>query len=234
MTHNRIAVLVLAGSGALAVLAQSVGAPEFDAVSIKPSVQNKNGPMQFEPGRAYSNSVTAHRIIMAAYHLKEYQLVGVSGWVGTDWFALEAKADKPVDESQLRLMLQTLLAKRFRLVVHRATRETPVYVLMASKRTRLSASKPGVAIPAGQTTETMESLVSLLNLQGFQKIAGIDRPVLDETGLRGEYLVSKSWYDSWEDFGTSIIEDKMGLKLESRKVPMDVLVIDRIEKPDPN
>lgn len=228
-----------------AALAAKPGAagPRFDVVSIKPSTQNRNGPVQFTPGRAFSNSVSPYRMILAAYHLKEYQLIGVTGWMSSDWFALEAKAGQTADENQLRLMLQTALAERFRMVVHHETRTTPIYALIPGKKgTKLRQWKEGDPIPSGATGisianlshETMESLVDLLNLPGFQKASGVDRPVLDKTGLKGEYLVLSSWYDSWEDFPTAVLEGEMGLKLVPRKTTMDVLVIDHLERPSNN
>jgi uncharacterized protein (TIGR03435 family) len=208
-------------------------------VSIKPSHEPRNGPVRFGPGRAFSDSVSAFRIILAAYKLKEYQLIGVTGWIDSDWFALEAKTEASVDENQLRLRLQTLLSKRFGLVVHRERRNTSVYSLVTAKGgTKLRQWNEGDPLPARVSTtsadsashETMESLVGLMNLSGFQRISGIDRPVLDKTGLKGSYLVFNSWYDSWEEF-PNVLSDKMGLKLLPQKVPMDVLVIDHIEKP---
>ena len=61
-----------------------------------------------------------------------------------------------------------------------------------------------------------------------------NRPVLDRLDLHGAYLFFNSWYDSYEDFRSAVIEDKMGLKLESPKAPMDVLIIDPIERPAAN
>lgn len=219
-------------------------APEFDAVSIKPSIATRNGPVQFGPARAFSESVSTYRIILAAYHLKDYQVTGVTGWIDSDWFALEAKAVAPVDESQLRLMLQTLLSQRFKFVAHRETREMPVYSLVIGKNgTKLREWKTGDPLPPRGGTpgisasalshKTLESFVGELNLPGISAMYGLDRPVLDKTGLSGVYLFNY-WYDSPEDFRLGVIEDQLGLKLESQKAPVEVLVIDHIEKPSAN
>jgi uncharacterized protein (TIGR03435 family) len=219
-------------------------AHEFDAVSIKPSIQTRNGPVQFGPGRAFSDSVSTYRIILAAYHLKDYQVIGVTGWIDSDWFALEAKASAPTDESQLRLMLQTLLSKRFKLVAHRETREMPVYSLVVGKNgMKLREWKPGDPLPprggtpgisAGALShKTLESFVGELNLPGINAMYGLNRPVLDKTGLSGVYLFNY-WYDSPDDFRIGVIEDQLGLKLEPQKAPVDVLVIDHVEKPPAN
>jgi uncharacterized protein (TIGR03435 family) len=222
--------------------------PEFDAASIKPvdpSGGGRTSVVWFEPGRAFTkNSVTTYRIILAAYHLREYQLFGGPAWASSDWFTLQAKAaDSSADESQLRLMLQTLLIKRFQLVAHRETREMPVYALIVSKNgTKLREWKQGDPVPPRAGTErsvsamgprTMERFVDELNLPGLSAMYGLNRPVLDKTGLKGVYLFNY-WWDSPEDFTTQVIEDQLGLKLESQKAPVDALVIDHIEKPTEN
>jgi hypothetical protein len=124
---------------------------EFDAASIKPysggdgggrnggigggpPLDTGGGGLRFTPGRVASapNGVTARRMILEAFHLTQYQLSGGPGWLDTDRFALEAKAEG-ADENQLRQMLQTLPAERFKLVGHRETREMAVYALLVGK-----------------------------------------------------------------------------------------------------
>jgi uncharacterized protein (TIGR03435 family) len=221
-------------------------APEFDAASIKPSkVEGRNGPVRFEPGRVFSDNVHVFRMILAAYHLEEYQLERRPDWLDSENFALEAKAATPVDENQLRLMLKTLLRNRFKLVVHYETKDIPVYALVIGKNgTKLREWKPGDPVPtrngggsehsvSALSHQTLESFVAQLNLSGFNATYGIGRPVLDMTGLKGTYLFNY-WCDSPEDFRIGVIEDQLGLKLESRRAPVDVLVIDHIEKPSEN
>ena len=73
----------------------------------------------------------------------------------------------------------------------------------------------------------------MLNLPGFNERYGLNRPVLDETGLQGAYLFNY-WWSSDEDFKTDVIEEQLGLKLESQKAPVNILVIDHIGKPSEN
>ena len=229
--------------GLASALAQTP--PEFDAASIKPSaIEGRNGPVQFEPGRVYSPNVHAFRMILAAYHLEEYQLEGKPDWLDSENFALDAKAAAPVDENQLWLMLQTLLRQRFKLVVHHETKEISVYALIVGKNgTKLRQWKQGDPVPprvggadgfaSALTHQTIEHFVSTLNLPGLNAMYGLNRPVLDKTGLPGVYLFNYS-AASPDDFRTGVIEDQLGLKLESQKAPVDVLVIDHIEKPSEN
>ena len=83
------------------------------------------------------------------------------------------------------------------------------------------------------TPKTVEKFVAEMNLPGLNAEYGFNRPVLDKTGLKGVYLFNY-WYDSPEDFRIGVIEDQLGLKLEAQKAPVDVLVIDHIEKPSEN
>src|SRR4051794_29202223 len=120
-TMNRVGMALAATTGLSLIQAQTP--LEFDAASLKTSnVEGRNGPVQFGPGRVFSSNVHVFRLILAAYHLEEYQLERKPDWLDSQSFALEAKAAVPADESQLRLMLQTLLSQRFKLVMHHETR----------------------------------------------------------------------------------------------------------------
>jgi uncharacterized protein (TIGR03435 family) len=112
----------------------------FDAASIKPSGSGGGGRMgggggivQITPGRVLARNVTARRLVLAAYRLTPYQLSGGPAWLDSDRFELEAKAETASNEKQLRLMLQTLLGQRLKLVVHRETEEMRVYALVVGK-----------------------------------------------------------------------------------------------------
>jgi bla regulator protein blaR1 len=217
--------------------------PEFDAASIKPFAGGgRSGPVQFKPGRAFATSVTAYRMVLAAYDLREDQLSGGPGWLDSERFALDAKTETPADENRLRLMLQTLLSKRFQLVAHGETREMQVYALTVGKNgTKLREWKEGDTIPSLDRShgaggiankEKMKDFVDFLNLRGLSVLYGIDRPVLDKTGLEGTYLFFFSW-ETNEDF-MAAVEDQLRLKFEKQRASVETLVIDRIEKPSEN
>jgi uncharacterized protein (TIGR03435 family) len=143
-------------------------------------------------------------MILEAYHVPQYQLSGGPGWLESDRFNIEAKAESLADEKQLRLMLQTLLSQRFKLVVRREVREVSAYAMVVGKGglklLELSEGEPtpsrtelisrGVAMPkmehvAGVLADrgNLQRLIDRLNEMGK-----IDRPVVDRTGLRGEYF----------------------------------------------
>ncbi len=225
----------------------------FDAASIKPfsgggggrsGAAGANPPraigggLRITPGRVVSApaGVTAGKMILEAFHLTQYQLSGGPAWLDSDRFDLEAKAEG-AGENQLRQMLQTLLAERFKLVVHRETKEMPVYALVVDKNgPKFHEWKEGDPLPAfgsgGHANNfrdvgTMRRLADVLS-------AGPDlgRPVLDKTGLRGVYVFYAEW-DDGEDF-LPALQHQLGLKLESQRGPVDNLVIDHIDKPTAN
>jgi len=237
-------------------------AQEFDAASVKPIAGSVGGrregplagaPLEFEPGRVASiGGVTARRLIMEAYRLTQYQVSGGPSWLDSDSFALEAKAsDTSANENQLRLMLRTLLAGRFKLVVSHASREMPVYALVAAKNgpklheikegedtptTAKELVALGVLPPPRVGERQAGSMVARETMSEFASVLSdnpnFDRPIVDKTGLSGVYLLGLRWYADGDL--TTAIQEQLGLRLESQRAPVDILVIDHIEKPGPN
>jgi uncharacterized protein (TIGR03435 family) len=235
---------------------QPAGKPlSFDAASIKPStfaprgggrnggdggnppVPRNAGPgLRFQPGRVASGpmGVTAWRMILDAYRLTPYQLIGGPAWSQSDRFDVEAKAAS-ANEDQLRQMLRTLLAERFQLAVHRESKEMPVYALTAGKSgSKLHEWKPGDPLPDFSANGYANNFRDTGNMQRLidTLLAPAGRPILDETGLKGNYLFCAGW-DEGSDL-VSVMPEQLGLKLEPQKAQMDVVTIDRMEKPSAN
>jgi uncharacterized protein (TIGR03435 family) len=223
-------------------------AATFDAVSIKP---NTSGDLRgadvlyFPVGRAVGTKVTARRIVLQAYQLTDGQLSGGPDWFDSDRFDLEAKTGKPASVPQLRQMLQSTLADRFKLVVRHEVKVMPVYLLTVGKngpKSKLLELKPGETAPrlAPPPPGVVGNLVYRGNMQSFAETTLslgdpsrlIGRPVLDKTGLKGEYLFAVPWAEG-EDFMTAV-EDQLGLKFESQKAPIDTVIVEHIEKPSEN
>ena len=195
------------------------------------------GLLRFTPGRVATATmgVTARKIILEAFQLTQYQISGGPGWIDSDRFDLEAVAEG-ASENQLRQMLQTLLAERFNLVIHRETKEMPVYHLLAAKSgIKLHEWKEGDPMPKFDSDDrlkfidrgTMQHFVDVLS-----GVGAVGRPVLDKTGLSGVYVFYVVW-DPRDDY-LPAMQEQLGLKLESHKDLVDCIVIDRIEKPDGN
>jgi uncharacterized protein (TIGR03435 family) len=234
---------------------QTVEKPlSFEAASIKPFVSagaggGRNGGMggglpragggglRFMAGRVVSApiGVTARKMILEAYHLTPYQLTGGPGWLDSDLFVLEGKAEA-ANENQLRQMLQTLLAERFQLAVHRETRVMPVYALTVGKNgPKFHEWKEGSPMPDFGSDGHENSFRDRGNMQRLIDTlsnGAAGRPVLDKTGLQGVYVFSFGW-DADGDF-LSAMQEQLGLKLESQKAPVDSLVVDHLEKPSAN
>ena len=179
-------------------------------------------------------------MILEAYHLNDQQLAGGAGWLDSEMYELDAKAASPSNETQLRQMLQTLLADRFKLVMHRESREMQVLVMIVAKNgLKAPELKEGDPVPTSipkRTEAPGPALIFAGNMPEFARLLSgnpsIRRPVLDRTGLTGKYFFGVQWGPD-EDFLT-VVQQEFGLKVESQKAPLDVLVIDRIEKPTEN
>ena len=207
--------------------------------SLPPLARGGSGALRLSPGRVTSAppGVTARKLILEAFHLAPYQLSGGAGWLDSDRFDLEAKAEG-ANEYQLRQMLQTLLAERFKLVVHRETKEMPVYALVVAKNgPKFHEWKEGDPLPAFGSGGRANNFRDVGTMQRLADVLSsgpdtIGRPMLDKTGLKGVYVFYVEW-DEGEDF-LPAMQQQLGLKLEPQRGPVDNLVINHIEKPDAN
>jgi len=185
-------------------------------------------------------------------------------WLDVDKYDVFAKAEEPTTEAQLKLMLQHMLADRFNLRVHRETREAPAYALTVEKNgVRLEQAtgaedRPGITMTIGKPLVARNASMSELSRVLSYRL---DRPVVDRTGLTGRYNFTLTWTpaenegglmarlplppelraqtvsQSGQTGGPSIftaVKEQLGLQLESAREPMDVMVIDRAERPTEN
>jgi uncharacterized protein (TIGR03435 family) len=237
-------------SASAAALAQS---PEFDAASIKPNTSGNcthGCGLRFTPGLVSSlpGGVNVRQMILAAYQVSPYQLTGGPGWLDSDMFDLEARGNNSAGDGQLRLMFQTLLSRRCKLLAHHETREAPVYALTVGKNglklheikegdpqptqpekfTSAAAALPGTPAP----TLLFRSVKQFAAVSESNPLAGIGRPVVDKTGLAGQYFFAFTW-DPKEDY-MGAVEEQLGLKFVAEKAALDFYVVDHIERPDPN
>jgi uncharacterized protein (TIGR03435 family) len=227
--------------------------PAFDVASIRPVARpypTGGGPWTVAHGRFIAQPGWVRAVIGFAYNvLPPVKVHGGPTWIDTDQYNFEAKADDPnAGPDQIRVMMQTLLADRFKLVVHRETQEEQVYTLVVGKNgSKMQEAKevrrthcdfPG----PGQIVCTEGELV------GFTSILSsmLESPVLDNTGLKGFYNFSLEFADPrWrsKDLPSelssrpdifSAVQEQLGLKLEAKKGPVEILVVDHIERPSEN
>jgi uncharacterized protein (TIGR03435 family) len=231
-------------------LAQTPGSEkraEFEVASVKPTATQGSFTFDFPPGGRFSGrNLTVQNLLRIAYGLQDYQISGGPGWIDSAGFDIQARAAASTSEptrEQVREMIQALLADRFHLVVHRETRQLPIYALVVGKGgPRLQAADTDVGPPKsmlGQMVVRRMSMTTLGNILAFD----LKRPVRDETGLNGEFAFKLEWTPGLgeSDAGPSsrpslftAVQEQLGLKLESTKGPIEVLVIDHVEKPSEN
>lgn len=235
--------------------AQQEPPPAFEIVSVKPDgPSDKPGSMHVEPGRLNLDEVTVRMIIQQAYAISGYRLYGGPSWLDSVRYSVAAKAADNAGGptlDQMRPMLQTLLKDRFLLAVHREEKELPLYRLVVSRngpRLRESAvsGAPQSRMGTGQITDEKANMDTLASQLGQQ----LGRFVSNQTGLRGDFNFHVEWApDPGQNQGGesdtpppagvdgpsifTALQD-LGLKLESGKGPVEVLVIDHVEKPDAN
>ncbi|HWF08885.1 MAG TPA: M56 family metallopeptidase [Bryobacteraceae bacterium] len=262
-----------------AVIAQQ---PAFDVASIKRNLSG--GPERFKMFPAFSvENATLKDLILMAYEIQDFRISGGPGWIASDRYDIEAKAEgTPAFNQEVRLLqerrLQMLLQSRFRLVLHRETKELPIYVLSVAKGglklyplkegdcIARDPSKLGAPLAPGKTPMDYcgyggfarglyeNSTASIGDVAGALSTL-LGRKVVDKTGVTGRYRIHLTFApdDSMPRFPDSqggpgtpappadagpniftAVQEQLGLKLESGKGPIEVLVIDHAEKPSDN
>jgi bla regulator protein blaR1 len=258
--------------------AQPAPAPlTFDVASIKPSSgDDRRVGIQFMPGGGLRTTGTTLKFLITfAYDVRDFQVSGGPGWINSDRFDILAKSDRDAAEGgqddlrkmsdaqmktateQMRAKLQALLADRFQLTIHHETKDAPVYALVIGKNgPKLKESE----VKQGERRRMMRMGRSELSGEGapidlltntLSNVLG--RPVIDRTGLKGNYDFKLTWTPDPgqaggpggppppgveappppDPNGPSIftaVQEQLGLRLESQKGPVDLIVIDRVEK----
>lgn len=257
---------------------QGGATPSFEVASVKPNINPGNVfSLCLQPAGFKVDGAPLDRLIRFAYDVKsDQQVLNMPSWANSEHFDIDAKiSDTDVaalkkltpDQSfqQYRLMLQSLLADRFRMKVRTETRVLPVYALAVAKH--------GLNLtPAAELPEAHRLPQLIFHASGDLKASSVtmqyfaewlsgkpdtgDRVVIDATGLEGSYDFGLLWEPV--EYGTSsavagvsqpagsttteggkpplftAIQEQLGLKLEPRKAPVEVLVIDHVEQPSPN
>jgi uncharacterized protein (TIGR03435 family) len=239
--HATIGVLI-----ALPILAEAQDAPAFEVASVKLTQhgRDKDGWSRSSlnitsPGRFVATNASMEECIRFAYDVKAYQIVGPD-WLNSDAASYDiiATASRETSSQQIRLMLQSLLAERFRLAVHRETRVLPVYELVVGKNgPRLTPAAPGGRSMTNSKNGTVSATnVSMAELaHQLSRTSAIGRPVFDKTGIEGAFDFTYEYTPDDNDSAGrpsifTALQQKLGLKLEAAKGPVEVVVIDHAEK----
>ena len=217
----------------------------FDVASIKPSQLSRIGGKGSHRERVTSTPASLNLVnvslsdcIQRAYNMKFYQITGPE-WLIDLRYDIVAKTEEPSSKEQQMIMLQALLADRFRLKLRREARSQNVYALVARDPAKLkkstSAEDAGLSVSGGSfyfKHVTMSEFAERLS-----DFSAMDRPVLDKTGIEGAFdIILESAASAMLEDSTFIYAaiEKAGFKLESRKGQVEVLVVEHAEKPTAN
>jgi uncharacterized protein (TIGR03435 family) len=245
--------------------AQQPERPSFEVSSVKLGDPNNlyGGMGNGETGRFKATNVPLQMLILYAYEVQKQQISGGPNWISSERFTIEAKASSAThngrfDPGTIRLMIQSLLADRFKFVVHRSTREEKVYELSvknggSSMKEAEGPSKDGrmgLWVEKGDeitgVASAMPPFVSYLSQQ-------LQHIVIDKTNLTGKYNFVLKWRPNLGLLGSppsqgdaspasdlsdrsifAALQEDLGLRLQSAVDPVEMLVIDHAQKPDPN
>jgi uncharacterized protein (TIGR03435 family) len=233
-------LILVAGAG----VAQT---PKFEVATLKHATsEGRPGDiprnMDDSPGHFAMHNVPLRYALEWAFDVKDYEIAGPEWIKGPEErYEIVGRTAGPASEADLRKMLHWLLIERLALKAHRETRETAVYMLVPGKGpAKVKESAPdgvpglkGGAVPLLFQNQPISRLTFLLSRR-------MDKPVLDMTGLTGIYDYSLDITglgafsgppppDDSPSIFTSVEKD-LGLKLEARKAPIQILVIDSVNK----
>lgn len=254
----RTAVLFVAAI-ALAASSGSAQDPSFEVASIKPTApDDRSGRFLTMQGahQFVAKGYTLKFMVAAAYNLPPRLIAGGPAWADSDRYDIVAATPgdgRPTLDQQMA-MLRSLLTERFKLAIHRESRELPVYELTTTKR--------GAKLENSTATDAQPILVNkvfpthielparnatMAQFASMLQRSVLDRPVVDRTGLTGRYDFNLEWTPDETQFDGRLPAslttsgekpdlfaalDAIGLKLEGSRGSVDVIVIDRVDRPN--
>lgn len=285
---TRVAIALTVAGMALVRGAAAQQQPSFEVASVKRNNSADPGIRRgMQPGGMTFTNHTARQLIIAAYGLQPFQVLGGPDWLNDDRFDVTARAEGAPPPEQMNLMLRSLLAARFKLVAHTEQRDLPNYTLVRARddgqpgpglkpaavdcgptgrgrggpppapaaggRAGGGPGAPGgcgAMIAPGRIIAGGQPLSLLTTILSNQ----VGRPVIDKTGLTGSYDLELSFLPDGGRAGGPVgppppgapplppidpdapslftaLQEQLGLKLESGRGPVDVLVIDSVEPP---
>src|SRR5688572_16992313 len=206
------------------------------------------GPGTGSPERITFTFISLKNLVRAAYDVWSPHHIEAPSWMDTVTFDVVANVPPGATRAQANLMLQNLLADRFQLKVHRSTRDLPVYALVVARngpKLKVSVDDPNAPRPRGTmwsggrkryefTRRTMADFAETLG-------SDVDRPVIDMTGLEGAYDIRLEFAETRPTLPAALgpvapdpqapelftaLTEQLGLRLESRRGPVEVLVVD--------
>jgi uncharacterized protein (TIGR03435 family) len=233
----------------------------FDVATVKPSDPNRPGKLFTVRGlEVMTINTTLSDLITMSYNIHTKQIVNGPSWMEQDKFDLTGrpKAEGVPNTDQLRGLIRSLLADRFKLTVHTEKRDLPAYGLTVGNRGHKLT--PNTSNPNGLPALLFKGLGNMpainATMNDFARLltqAVLDRPVVDRTGLEGRFDFTITWTPDESQFrsmGVNVppppadgsgppglftaVQEQLGLRIDSITAPVDVVVIDRVERPSEN
>jgi uncharacterized protein (TIGR03435 family) len=244
--HTWIAAIALTAAAGMAQTA----APVFEVASIKAS-SSVGSQDKTTPGTLLESGETLRQLVTVAFDVKDFQVTGGPAWIDADRYDVVAKASGPANDQQLFRMLQSLLEERFHLRMHRESKPFPGHALVVGRsgikaQPAADPHRPSRSSQNGTLTAKAVSMAQLA--QWLARRTGA--PVVDNTGLSKVYDFSLTWDPASDRFDplasgaaepvaadpknlplALALQEQLGLRLEARKVPVEMIVIDGAEKP---
>jgi uncharacterized protein (TIGR03435 family) len=220
-------------------------APVFEAAAIKPSESTySNSGWHSSTGQITIENMTLRQLVGLAYSVKPYQITGGPKWQDGDRWVIVARLEDGVKNDRgdgpMRLALRSLLADRYQLVVHQETKDMAAYALTVAKN--------GPKMETGDASKGSHSNWARgkgtyvgVSMSGFANMLSshLDRPVVDKTGLAGVFNFNLEWAPEQDTDATgpslfTALQEQIGLKLDAHRMAVEIIVIDKAEKPGEN
>lgn len=224
------------------LIAATLCAQTFEVASVKVnhSDDGRSSYPNLIDGKLTAHNATMQMMLQVAYGLTSAQIEGPS-WFVSDRFDLNAKSPDGVSDAEIKPMLQALLKDRFKLAAHIETREMPVYNLVVVKDGLKCPPFDPEHIPKAppRPPGADSAIMGPMTMDGLTQHAtsASGRPVINRTGLEGRYFCVAFFSNLSTDSSTNgpgdifaAMQNQLGLKLEPAKAPLDVLIIDHIER----
>ncbi len=228
-------------------------APEFEVATIKPTDPNWGSRGFHSDGRRiFCDNETVDDMISFAYGVHTRQIVEGPSWIGSDKYDVDGVPDLVGEPNlkQMQNMYRALLTSRFNLAFHHETRELPAYVIRLGKGEPKLAKSLGdpKGLPDTTFTEWNSEAITFRGTNaGMSDIAWnlgyvLGKPVVDQSGLSGRFDFTLRWAPDTARPDNpnappnifTAIQEQLGLKLDATKAPVDVLVIDHVDRPSAN
>lgn len=235
--------------------------PNVEVATIKPSQPDAPGRMITVNGRLLVTRNTPLSSLMTfAYGIHPKQIVGAPAWVESDRFDIEVQPEQQglPDQRQLKVLLQKLMADRFKLTFHKDKRELSVYTISVEKTghklTKSHADPnglPGLMFRGLGNLPAINATIG--DFAGVLQAVVLDRPVVDQTGIEGKFDFAINWTPDEFQFASlgarppqpadnaaappdiyTAMREQLGLKLSATKAPAEVVVVDNVERPSAN